>query len=145
MEKKLIVVSKAQVEDTDLSTTLFTCTYPGTVVGLRWRFDAIPHSAATTFEAMYWVIVRVQNGMSADTLGVGDAGSLYDPEREVMAWGTGLLSAYAASFQDHVTWEGATKTMRKMQAGDTLQLIVRAGVGTGDTIFLGAVQFFLRT
>ncbi len=139
IDKKLVAVLKAGVDATDVSTTLVTITFPATIVGLRWSLN-FAQAAGTGLASHYWAIVIVREGVTVDSLGVSDAASFFNPEENCLVFGAGNI----INNTETLSYEGSTKTMRKMQGGDTLQLIIK-GEATNTTDVLGVVQFFLKT
>lgn len=141
--KNMINVVKATVSTTQLTTTLFTTTYPATITGLRWMISANSLIAADT--TIQWAIVKVNQGLSASTMGAADAGTFYLPEQNCLVWGIGYIKgSTSAQGPGALMFEGDTKTMRKLQGGDTLQFIVVAGVANSAGI-IGSVQFFTKS
>lgn len=141
--KNVINVVKATVSTTQLSTTLFTTTYPATITGLRWMIGANSIIAADT--TVQWAIVKVNQGLSASNLGASDGGSYYLPEQNMITWGTAFLRGSTdQQGPGSVLFEGETKSMRKLQGGDTLQFIVVSSVANSLSL-AGAVQFFTKS
>lgn len=141
--KNMINVVKATVSTTQLSTTLFTTTFPATITGLRWMISAYNLIAADTL--VQWAIVKVRQGLSASTMGAADAGTFYLPEQDVMTWGIAhLKGSTSAQGPGAMVFEGDTKSMRKLQGGDTLVFVVVATVANSIGIG-GCVQFFTKS
>ncbi len=143
-DKELIVVNHVTTTSNVL-TTLKTATFPCTVVGLRWNF-AIRNTATSGDNLVFWIIVLVHDGQSANTLSTSNGADMYTPENDVMAFGTVHLTdadlANGGPAIMHV--QGQTKTMRKMQQGDLLQFITLGSVATGGTA-IGTIQFFCKS
>lgn len=137
LSKRLIVVSKSAVNATQQNTTLFTCTFPCTIVGLRWEIDTIGDT--TTPGHNFWVIQVVKQGNTPPTIAVSDAADLVTPEQNVMAFGVRLDDADSKSGPD----DGMIKTMRKLQTGDTLIFSV-VGQATQTSTLRGIIQFFTK-
>ncbi len=94
---------------------------------------------------MTWAIVIVKDGNSANTMSITDAATFYSPEQNVLAFGVGNFPG--TTIGDGAlreSWEGSTKTMRKMMGGDILQLLVDGNTATQGS-FLGVVQFFCKS
>lgn len=142
IDKELIAVNLTL--DTSLvTTTLKTTTFPCTIVGLRWTLTGSAATAAATLN--HWAIVIVQDGEAANTPGTSNGGNFYQPEQNVLAFGAFYIEANNSSCGpcSH-TFEGSTKTMRKLKQGDTMLLIGLCSVATG-CVFDGVVQFFCKT
>lgn len=141
---KQLIGTNLTVSNSNSATTLYTCTFPGTIVGLRWELSAL--TVITTGQTeMAWVIVVVPDGVSASTPSLSNGADFYTPEQHVLAFGVGAFADVdAGAGQVQQRWSGSTKTMRKLRAGDVLQLIT-----IGDTAnmanFFGVVQFFVKT
>ncbi len=142
VDKVLISVLKDAVNATQQNTTLVTATFPCTIVGLRWNIGVCTDAGAAP-AALSWAIVKVQQGETTNNLSLGDATTLYAPEQNVMVWGTGVFSTFAAG-NDQSIFSGETKTMRKMMGGDLLRFIVK-GVATNTCKVQGTIQFFCKT
>jgi len=143
IDKKLIFVNQS-VTNSVATTTLHTTTFPGTVTGLRWSLSAL-NSLTTASPQVAWAIVVVHDGDSANTPSLTNAADFYTPEQDVLAFGHAYLAdtdAGAGNVQSH--WEGNTKTMRKLRAGDLLQFITISGTANSASLD-GVVQFFIKT
>lgn len=104
-------------------------TFPGTLGGLRWTMTYL----STTGGIVQWVLVKVRDGLGPSTLAALAADStstLYTPEVDVMA--AGLIPTYTAAAAVNPTIEGSTKTMRKMNKGDQIYLVVNHGAAVGN-------------
>ncbi len=143
IDKKLIVINQS-ITNAQTSTTLLTVTFPCTVVGLRWDVDLNSILTAGA-SSNFWAIVVVRDGVTTSTMATSDGADLFTPEQDVLVFG-----CYRSPDADLgggpvvKTWQGSTKTMRKLMGGDTLRLI---GLGTTATTgtLLGVVQFFCKT
>ena len=82
-------------------------------------------STATILGNVTIVLVLVRDGQTASTLDLGDGNCIYEPEQDIL-WAKAIVTLAAAgtSFNDI---EGTVGTMRKLKAGDSLQLLA---VGT---------------
>ncbi len=139
IDKRLKFVNKSGQDGTQAVTTLYTTTFPGTVVGLRWSISCTQDGGTANTQCV-WAIVVVRDGLSAQTMGLSDAADFYTPEGDVLTFG---IYTGKAAIDGHV-WEGSTKAMRKLQAGDLLQWIVVAE-GTNTFEVKGIIQFFIKT
>lgn len=139
IDKQIIAVNKTTLAGTQTSTTLATATYPCTITGLRWDFTAVQDGGTGVATGM-WAIVKVSDGNSANTISFTDAASTYQPEQDVLAFGTWAVD----NNTDTQRMNGSTKTMRKLAKGDELIFIAR-GVATNTTAFFGATQFFCKS
>lgn len=138
-DKQLVVVNKAAVDGTQVATALYTATFPGTVAGLRWHGSVFQDGGASG-NLHYWAIVKIPQGTAASTMAVSDAGSFYTPEGNVLAFGIGSID----NNNIVATYEGATKAMRKLQAGDALHFLF-CGNATNTSNAKFIVQFFYKT
>ena len=91
-----------------------------------------------------WVIVKVPDGETLQTMLLTDGNSLYQPEQNVLAFGAWGMADIDQSSPSVQLVEGQSKAMRKMQAGDSLQFAVLANTGTATEI-RGTVQFFCKS
>ncbi len=139
VDKKIIYVTKAGLADAQQTTTLITATFPFTMVGLRWEITII-QDAGTAQTLCAWAIVIVREGVTVDTMSVGDGDSFFQPEENVLVYGTTQMEPNVEA----IRWMGSTKSMRKFQGGDTLQLIIR-GSNTNTVGMRGIIQFFCKT
>ena len=132
------------------SQTLTTNTFPCTITGLRWELSSPIHAdSGVSNSYLNWAIVLVKEGNSPNALPSGVqtvAGSLYNPEQNVLASGSGTLAPNVTGNYNTV-WRGSTKTMRKMQVGDELFILYNIGATTNitDAVFGGTVQFFCKS
>lgn len=141
IDKQLKSINLA-VSNSSASTTMYTATYPCTVTGLRWDVSAINKLTTGNIDVA-WAVVILRDGYSANSLGLA-TGEFYTPEGDVLCYGRALLAdidASAGNINRH--WEGHTKTMRKLQAGDILAVLT-----VGDTAncadLNGVIQYFLK-
>ncbi len=136
---------KAILQTTTTSVTssvLKTTTFPCTVVGLRWNLTA--HGEVASDNTLFWAIIVVKDGDSANTPAVSDGADFYQPEQNVLAFGVmGIVTtAVAGNLQVHES--GSTKTMRKLKQGDVLQFITLNTDANGASI-AGVIQFFCKS
>lgn len=107
---------------------------PFTITGLRWEVNIIGTNWATgQLCNVVWVIAKVPNGttLAQKAQNWPDFQKIYDPEEDVLAWGTTMLGADTPFRQK--SFQGHTKSMRKMKGGDSLGLFVLASVNLIDT------------
>lgn len=137
INKEIIAISRTQ-STSQGATTLTTATYPCTITGVRWHIGLKnTYAGANNF---WWAIVLVKDGQTADTLATSDGASIYSPEGNVLAWGMVELDDAAGDLT--FNGEGSTKTMRKLQGGDTIQFI---SISAAASMTLRAgVQFFCK-
>lgn len=141
IDKSLIYVSQS-LNTTQQSTTLTTTTFPCTITGIRWSLAG--QNTTTANQTVRWAIVLVKDGLSASTMAASDASDFYTPEQNVLAFGVfKMTDSDAGGGPSAYNFEGSTKTMRKMMAGDVLQLITDASSTAGN--FEGVVQFFCKS
>lgn len=143
IDKSLVAISKT-VNTTQSETTLVTATFPCTITGLRWEVSAV-NTYATASNSLYWAIVLMKDGEAAQTIATSDGSSLYQPEQNVLVWGVDFLAEDSATVGQprRGRFEGSSKTMRKLMAGDQLKLIMLAGAASVG--LRGCVQFFCKT
>lgn len=123
IDKSLISIEEA-VNGSQTAVTLSTTTFPCTIVGLRWALSS-NYTNTTGGGRIHWAIVLVPDGQSASTMATSSGADFYTPEQNVLAFGMGRFPDADANAGNVVgNWEGSTKTMRKMKAGDLLQFIV---------------------
>ncbi len=139
IDKEIVVVFKTGLVGTQAVTTLKTTTFPCTITGLRWDIEAA-QIAGTAVSKIAWAIVLVPEGDAINTLVISDAGSLYSPEQNVMAFGMGLPQTTSNGSR----FQGSTKTMRKMRGGDLLQFVAVSEATNSLDVF-GAIQFFCKS
>ncbi len=138
--KNIISILLATVS-TQVNTVLVTNTFPCTITGLRWDIGAVS-DAGTVNGTCSWAIVKVNDGQAVQNIQGGNGTEFYSPEPDVMAFGRTVMTP--ANQATTVQWTGSTKSMRKMQGGDTLQFIC-AGESTNTVEVHGAIQFFCMT
>ena len=143
VDKAIIVVAKPTLSNSQASTDLVTATFPCTVVGLRWSFTA--QDAGNSDNGIFWAIVILRDGETADTLTTSDAGTLYNPEQNVLTWGvSSVLAQNTTTGPAQVRWDGDTKTMRKLMGGDKL-VFIAITTAAANVNLRGCVQFFCKT
>lgn len=142
IDKEIIVINDASATGVQESTLLTTATFPCTITGIRWDFGVLAASAAAN--CLFWAIVVVKDGDSVNNFATSDASSMYQPEQNVIAFGSGIINSSSANGGPLVrSWTGSTKSMRKLMAGDQLFFTY---IGQGATAsWCGAVQFFCKT
>jgi len=141
IDKSLVYVAKTNLGGSQVTTDLLTATFPCTVTGLRWSLGAIADAGSAETSAN-WAIVVVRDGLSADTLSLTDGASFYNPEQNVLAFGTGALGPHDSGYS--YQFVGETKTMRKLMGGDKL-VFVALGQATNTVTIKGCVQFFCKS
>ena len=90
-----------------------------------------------------WAVVFVRDGEISNDLDITNGASFYDPEQNVLAFGTVMLepnSSTSAPTVMHV--EGTSKAMRKMMDGNKLELVTLSNALNGAQMY-GALQFFV--
>jgi len=89
------------------------------------------------------MIHKVKSGVTVPTMSQTGAASIIGNEEAVMAWGGGICIGDTQTNGDPIVhWNSETKTMRKLQGGDTLVFSV---LGSAAIAFFGYVQFFMKT
>ena len=148
IDKRIINVLLTGVAAANQTTVLATTTSACTIVGLRWSFFVEGDAGTERLAHDYrWAIVKVDDGENPTALDSTDAGTFYSPEQQVMAWGTGTSRADAAGATNSggmkSTWNGKSKAMRKLRAGDRILFVIR-GVATETVRCSDAVQLFCK-
>jgi len=140
ISKSLILINKINLA-TQAEINLLTATFPCTVVGLRWSLSTLSKFTAPQAADSYinWVIVIVKEGNTAGALPDTTPGgqTFYNPEQNVLAWGSHALMA-AGSDQEFIRWDGDTRDKMVLLA------LVGDSQATEDALF-GTVQFFCKT
>ena len=140
IDKKLVSIDKVGITTTQVSTDLLTATFPCTITGLRWDLSII-HDIGTGSCKGDWAIVVAREGIAPDTLVSADGSTTYNPEQDVLTFGT--VKFRTSSNTIHAV--GSTKSMRKLMGGDKLVFIAR-GNDASDTIGInGIIQFFCKS
>ncbi len=141
IDKELKVVNQT-VSTSLVTTTLKTTTFPCTVTGLRWSFGC--RGNTTSQAAIFWAIVVVPDGESANAPAISDGADFYTPEQNVLAFGAFRVSDVDAAVGGPAEYntEGMTKSMRKLKSGDLLQFIT---IGDAAGALDGVVQFFCKS
>ena len=86
IDKSIITITITNAGTTQRSTTLKTTTFPYTVMGLRWSFSIV--STLTTDQVQgIWVIVKVPDGETLQSISLTDGADTYAPEQQVLAFG----------------------------------------------------------
>lgn len=105
-------------------------TYPCTIAGLRW--DISINNRDTNPAEVMWCIIAAREGTDPTTKLTGNwSMASIKPEQNVIAWGSGIIEPNQKPTSLRI-WEGSTKSMRKMQIGDKLLLIIGKTNGMGD-------------
>lgn len=141
IDKDLINIALANVGSTQQNVALKTATFPCTITGIRWDLN-IFKDGGTGHCRGFWAIVRVEDGLAANTISLTNGASAYQPEQQVLAFGT---YGFADSTDVYVKDQGNTKTMRKLMGGDSIRFIM-LGIGTAGTVTVGGtIQFFCKS
>ncbi len=114
-----------------------------TVSGLRWILDMLPSTGAMIVTWLIWIRRHGQTVptiLANNALPVESFAKLND--EDVLIWGSGSTPAGGTTTR---TFEGSTKTQRKMQKGDQLMFsYTAAGVGTEVVSLQLMAQTFLK-
>lgn len=143
IDKQLLWVEKSAFGTTKVSTNLYVPTVPCTITGLRWALNF--KNLLTTGSIQYiWMIHVLRGGSSTPEISQSDGSNIAGDEREVMAWGVGILAdADIGAGPQVMKDEGSTKTMRKMMPGDILEIVFDCDTASGADV-AGIVQFFAK-
>lgn len=146
IDKTLRNVSYTAIGSVQKETELYPpATFPGTITGLRWDI-AICRDGGTAPNRGFikWAIVVVPQGQNgANTIASSDTSTLYNPEQNVLAFGS-FVSTTSPTNAQPLLVTGSTKSMRKLKAGDKLSFIA-IGSATETHSLVGTVQFFIKT
>lgn len=142
IDKHFANVSIAALGAAQVNTTILAAmTYPGTITGLRWDLNFQRNAGANAAAEFKWAIVLVPQNTTASTLTQTSGSSLYDPEQNVLVYGTGI----SWNIGDPVMkFTGETSTMRKLKTGDTV-LLVALGTLTNTHLVSGTTMFFVKS
>lgn len=133
---------------------------PYTLTGLRWTVSAMLHSSVTdstltntNWKSFYWnidwAIVKLEKGQNAPQTAANWPAltDMYDPDKNMICWGTTSLNdyigelGYGVNNQKYFEWTDHTKTMRTMEAGESLIMIAvlrrEKAVFTSDALIGG--------
>ena len=142
IDKQVISINQS-VTAAQASTLLWTVGTPGTVVGIRWSLTWVQNDDALS--SMSWVIVVVRDGQTASTLVLTDGSSLYQPEQDVLVFGSAAAPATSSTGGPLSRFfEGQSGGTRTLRDGDELRLVSLGGAGS-DGFLVGAVQFFIKS
>lgn len=94
--------------------------------------------------AVFWALVHVPEGNSLNTLATASGSSLYKPERNVLCYGSYCQHSTTNAYHTPQHVKGSTKTMRKLQGGDTIQLAIKSDTANVLTKIVGALHFFYK-
>ncbi len=139
IDKVMTTIFHSGVNATDVTTTIYTATFPCTMTGLRWSLT-FNQDGGVAQSHFVWAIIYLREGETIDGLVITDGLTFYKPESSVLVWGYG--GQKGGHLVDSLR-EGTTKTMRKMQAGDIIAFIMK-GIATETTECAGAVQLFVK-
>lgn len=142
IDKQLISI-ESTIGTAQASTDLYTTTYPGTMVGLRWDITSV--NLSTGIVRIWWAIVVNREGIAASNMSTSNASTFYAPESDVLAFGCSYIVGSAATGGPMTrNFEGSTKAMRKLMAGDKLRFITLADVASSVGM-VGEIQFFVKS
>ena len=137
IDKVMIFLARNYNNSQD-NETLYTATFPCTVVGVKWSLTPMP-GANTFYGAMY--IVHAEDGQTAGTCSVTNGAKAFTPEQNVMA---SMSFAYLTGTTDPANLVGEVKTKRKLKVGDGIVLSGLTSTATETPVY-GWVQFFVMT
>ena len=144
IDKTLVFITDDTIGLTQVSTTLLTAATACTMVGLRWNMASFKDGGTGgnigNFE---WAIVLVEDGNTLNNASVGNGGSFYDPEQNVLAFGVAPnLASTEGVVPNPIV--GNTKTMRKLRIGDSIRLLTK-GQNTETSGIRGIIQLFCKS
>ncbi len=138
IDKQLINVRFTTVAGTQVAEEIVAIASPCTITGLRWAFASI-QDGGTGQCRFQWAIVVSFGGSAPSTMSLTSGSTVYSPEKDVMAFGVGLIDNNTVT----IVHEGSTKTMRKLMIGDTLDFIM-LGIATDTVQITGIIQVFCK-
>jgi len=143
IDKHFANVSTAALAATQVNQALLPAamTYPGTITGLRWQICVQRNAGANSNAEFKWAIVVVPQNTSASAISMGSGASMYDPEQNVLVFGSGC--SYNVG-QDPLLYTGDTSTMRKLKSGDQLYFVM-LGTAVNTHMVSGSVMFFIKS
>jgi len=139
IDKQLIVVNSTVTTGAQTNTTLFTATFPCTIVGLRWVFGA--RAGGSGVSDFFWCVHIVRQGNTIPLIATASGGTFVAPEQNVLTYGVHALNN-AVPGPSTIDVDGATKTMRKLMGGDQLFWSGRSDVNNTEVV--GVIQFFCK-
>lgn len=145
IDKQIIYVSKAGIAaGATVETVLYTCSFPCTLTGLRWDVQSADDFGTNTIT--FLIVVR-PGGVAASTINTADTNTVYTPEENVLTWGMNMSIQAAATTTglQATNHSGNTKTMRKLQNGDILSILIKNTGANQIDVVQGIVQFFLKS
>jgi len=129
--------------------TLGACNRAVTVSGIRWNISHATGSSSVSSHLMKWIIWIRRGNASLPTLGFAQSGESLSAAfagvnpNDILVWGSGYAGDAGASPR---LYEGATKTQRKMNEGDSLIFSWLENGGTTELGgFHGLIQTFLKS
>lgn len=147
IDKKMTTVLLSNIVAGQQTVNLINgITYPGTITGLRWSLSVTRSGGTSNTTGNFaWAIVLLPAGTTVSTLNIGAGNSMYDPEQMVLAYGNGNTFNGAAGASSNLhRFDGSTKSMRKLKAGDSV-LFLAFGTATERHDLFGGVQWFFKT
>ncbi len=138
-DKNLIAVLLGSVNGTQQNVTLTTVTFPCTIVGIRWMIN-VEQAAGTGLAANAWCINVLRDGGTQKNMSFSNGSTFFAPESDCLVFAISSID----NNTETKTFEGSTKTMRKMMGGDKL-IFSALGVATETSTFRGVIQFFCKT
>ena len=144
IDKTLVFITDDNIALTQVSTTLLTAATACTMVGLRWNMSSFKDGGTAGNIANFeWAIILVEDGNTLNTASVGNGGSFYDPEQNVLAFGVAPNNnSTEGTLPTKI--DGNTKTMRKLRIGDSIRLLTK-GQNTETTGVRGIIQLFCKS
>ncbi len=148
IDKVLPGVSIVDLVNAQQVQTIITASTACTATGLRWFFNVGSDDVSDVgLLSGAWAIIILRDGRTANTLSLTGGANLYEPEQDVLAFG-----AYMVMGQGDVTgvgpgimsYQGDTKTMRKLKIGDALTFIALGDSATKGVTINGTIQVFCK-
>lgn len=144
IDKQLININITATDASQTAPVLYTATFPGTIVGLRWDLSCI-NLLNTNAYRIWWAIVIAGEGVGASTMATSNGATLYAPEQHCLTFGCSYIEPRDATRGPAIKhWTGSTKAMRKLSAADKLYFICLSD-GTDAIGVQGIFQFFIKS
>lgn len=122
------------------TTLLSSLTFPCTLAQLGWDFSL--QNTGASFISMLWFIVYVQEGNSASTINLTSGNTAYQPEQNVLAYGSyGAVSSSSGSATVKED-KGMVYPNLRLNTGDRI-LLVSLGDSASTVSTVGCVSMKL--
>ena len=90
---------------------------------------------STTATLMYWALVYVPDGYTANSLTLTSGGDLYEPAQNIIESGSFITDS------DATVYRITSRLKRNLNEGDSIRLLMR-GSATGTTQYAGTATYY---